>query len=399
MLMRRILKRAAALVAAAAVLLMPAEAVGIGTVNASSGLRMRSAASSSASVIEVVAKGTQVTAVGYADGWYQVVHNGSTGYMMAEYLDVLQTDDYTTPRSGSVTGSVVNLRAAPNTDSAVLAQVSRGSKITITGVYMSWYAVSYNGVNGYMHPDNVAIEGYSEETPETPAPAPAPTQTPAPVPVETPAPTPAPTTIPTDTPSGARFGVVTGSVVNMRGGPDTSHAVVMQLARGTEVVVTGESGDWYAITYGDKSGYMLSDYLYVGELGTSSGEVTQQRLQLVEYAKQYLGVKYTYGGKKPETGFDCSGFVYYIFKQFGYTVNPGASNQMRTVELISRASLLPGDLVFFNNGTGVLASHVGIYVGDGQFIHATSPGKTVSISSLSENYYSRYYVGSGRVLD
>ena len=87
-----------------------------------------------------------------------------------------------------------------------------------------------------------------------------------------------------------------------------------------------------------------------------------------------------------------------MFKNFGYTLNPGASTQMDSVSVIKRVELVPGDLVFFNNGSARRASHVGIYVGDGQFIHATTPGNPLSISSLDSGYYSRYFVGGGRVL-
>lgn len=123
---------------------------------------------------------------------------------------------------------------------------------------------------------------------------------------------------------------------------------------------------------------------------------------VVEYAKTLLGCDYVAGGKKPEVGFDCSGFVYYVYKNFGYTLNPGATNQWKHLsdEIIPKDQLIPGDLVFFSsNGDVSGMTHVGIYVGDGQFIHAENYQNGVTITDLDQRYYAQRYLGAKRVIE
>jgi peptidoglycan DL-endopeptidase CwlO len=115
--------------------------------------------------------------------------------------------------------------------------------------------------------------------------------------------------------------------------------------------------------------------------------------QVVSIAMQYLGVPYVWGGASPSTGFDCSGFVMYVFAQVGVYLPHHAASQYGYGTPVSQDQLAPGDLVFFD-GLG----HVGIYIGGGQFIHAPHTGDVVKISSLYEDWYSAAYVGARRVL-
>lgn len=119
---------------------------------------------------------------------------------------------------------------------------------------------------------------------------------------------------------------------------------------------------------------------------------------IVAKAAQYLGTPYVYGGTTPG-GFDCSGFTQYVFRQFNISLNRTAAAQYSNGVAVSKADLVPGDLVFFNtNGSGI--SHVGIYTGNGQLIHSSS-SKNIGIvySSLNDNYYASRYVGARRVLN
>jgi cell wall-associated NlpC family hydrolase len=115
--------------------------------------------------------------------------------------------------------------------------------------------------------------------------------------------------------------------------------------------------------------------------------------QVVSIAMQYLGVPYVWGGSSPSTGFDCSGFVMYVYAQIGISLPHHAASQYGYGVPVSQEELAPGDLVFFD-GLG----HEGMYIGGGQFIHAPHTGDVVKISSLYEDWYGSTYVGARRIL-
>ena len=119
--------------------------------------------------------------------------------------------------------------------------------------------------------------------------------------------------------------------------------------------------------------------------------------QVVDYAKQYLGCPYVYGGNGPSS-FDCSGYTSYVYRHFGYTLNRTASTQLSNGTSVSKSELQPGDLVFFKYNTSKAASHVGIYIGGGQFIHASTNTYTVKIDDLTRGHYANVYVGARRIL-
>ncbi|MFC5467402.1 C40 family peptidase [Cohnella suwonensis] len=116
-----------------------------------------------------------------------------------------------------------------------------------------------------------------------------------------------------------------------------------------------------------------------------------------ETIKPLLGIDYKYGGST-KSGFDCSGFTQYVFKQLGINLNRASRDQAKQGQKVSRDNLRPGDLVFFNtNGKGI--SHVGIYVGDGKMVHSPSSGKSVSFVSIYDKYYASRYVTARRIMD
>jgi cell wall-associated NlpC family hydrolase len=120
---------------------------------------------------------------------------------------------------------------------------------------------------------------------------------------------------------------------------------------------------------------------------------------VVDTAKQYMGRPYVYGASGPSS-FDCSGFTSYIMNLFGVSIPRTAASQLTQSSYdVSVENLLPGDLVFFRSGDSSLAaSHVGMYIGNGQFIHASSGAGYVTINNLSDSWYNKTYVGARRVL-
>lgn len=119
--------------------------------------------------------------------------------------------------------------------------------------------------------------------------------------------------------------------------------------------------------------------------------------ELTEYALSLTGTPYKYGGTTPDSGFDCSGFVGHVFKHTMGKTLPRSSHEISRVGIAQKSGTLrPGDLVFYNTLNRTF-SHVGLYLGDGQFIHSPSSGKVVAIVNMSEPYWQKRYNGARRI--
>lgn len=116
----------------------------------------------------------------------------------------------------------------------------------------------------------------------------------------------------------------------------------------------------------------------------------------VELARKLLGIPYRWAGADPTRGFDCSGLVYYVFNELQVRVPRMQRELFKSAEQVGKADLKPGDLLFFN--TFARLSHVGIYIGEGRFIHAPRRGTTVTIESIDSKYYRSRYAGARRVM-
>ena len=156
---------------------------------------------------------------------------------------------------------------------------------------------------------------------------------------------------------------------------------------------------WYKVTYGTTTGYVCADYCQaVHYADYENTEATSTlRDDIIDYAFDWLGVRYVYGGSS-FSGTDCSGFTMSVFGHFGIPLSHGAAYQYRNNTPVTTAQREAGDLVFFSSYSSSGIEHVGIYIGGGQFIHA-STSRGVIISSLSESYYARHYLGAARVVE
>lgn len=154
-----------------------------------------------------------------------------------------------------------------------------------------------------------------------------------------------------------------------------------------EVVYNYVFGDGTGVDTGE--GYIDENGDYVTPVEGATG--------IVGTAQKYLGVKYVYGGSDP-SGFDCSGFTSYVYGQNGISIPRTAAVQYKNSTKISKSELTPGCLVFFTGSRGSVSNpgHVGIYIGNGQFIHSPRPGKGVEIGNLNSAYYQKTYVGAGK---
>lgn len=202
----------------------------------------------------------------------------------------------------------------------------------------------------------------------------------------------------------------------VRYGPSSGYRVIGHLENGTTVSVLYATKHYYKIDCYDMYGYILQTQVAQREDGTyyvncdpTSGDTSvltytdytdaiTTRHALVALAEEQLGDPYVYGRAKPG-GFDCSGLTSFLYKEQGFTINRRASTQLENGIIVSQEGLMPGDLVFFDEfpGDNYEASHVGIYVGDGQIIHSGSRG--VGYARLDGHWFRDYYIGARRVLN
>ena len=255
-------------------------------------------------------------------------------------------------------GSTLRMRAESNTGSTILKNLDHGTQVEVlTAVENGWYQIAHEGTTGYVSGDYLTVDAAEA----------------AALPVEE---------LPT-------YVQITTSALNVRSGPGTEYEKVGQLGMGTVAEAVATLDGWYQL----ESGYISAEYAQ--EIDPSQ---MGQGQAIADFALQFVGYPYVYGGSSP-SGFDCSGFTSYVYKQFGYSINRTASAQLDNGYAVSMSELQPGDLVMFKKGsTSKRATHVGLYIGNNQFVHASTSSVGVIISSMSEAYYTTGFVGGRRLV-
>ena len=185
----------------------------------------------------------------------------------------------------------------------------------------------------------------------------------------------------------------------LRTAADHSADAVRSIAEGKVARLLDNSTEgWYRVSFGGKEGYVPSDAGSGVRYADYEGSAATRDLvaELVDYAYTYLGTPYAYGGTG-YSGIDCSGFTMRCFDYVGYSLSHGARDQYRRGTPVTTAQRDVGDLVFFSGPGSDLIEHVGIYLGGGRFIHA-STGEGVTIDSVYASYYADYYYGAVRII-
>lgn len=289
--------------------------------------------------------------------------------------------------TATVKASALRLRASADTSSAVLTMAYQGDKVEVLeDAGNGWYKVSLKGVTGYMSGEYLKLGGTDVQTAvvaeQTVPAAASPAQ------------------------GSVKVNLGANEVLNLRSGPSTKNSKIASIPGGTVLNVEEQTDGWYKVTYNGKTGYVSASYV----VSATQAAVAPMAAAPVSYdssfgssvvalARQYIGCPYVYGASGPRS-FDCSGFTSFIYKQMGVSIARGASGQYSGGTPVSRENLQPGDLVFIADPAytaGYAVSHVGIYIGNGQFIHASSyRGEGITISSLFTGRYGTYYAGARR---
>ena len=394
-------------------------------------VRFRSGPGSDTSILGEYNRGKRVTVTGTSGGWTACIIDGQYGYVYSDYVTaegsyspVPDWDQSTegglefgnvdsndgeysdseqpeypeepteTPEPtpdvvedqalGYICGDFVRFRTGPSSTYSIIDSYNWGTQLSIIGVSGDWTKCVIDGREGFVYSQYVArtdsgssSDGDSgleidpdngDEQPDEP-------QQPD---------------IPDE--SAGSEGYVSANNVRMRSGASMSSGILHELFYGNKVTIVGYEGEWTAVYYNGEYGYIYSSYVKQGSLNYSdiinSGDSSELGRQIADYALQFVGYNYCWGGTSPSSGFDCSGLVYYVYSQFGYTLNRVACDQANNG--VSVSNLQPGDILCFYSG-GSYIGHVGIYIGDNKFVHAQNSATGVVVTELAGYYASRGY--------
>lgn len=271
--------------------------------------------------------------------------------------------------TGVVNTDVLNFRSGPGTGYGIIGQLVQGENVQIVEhVNSEWVRISHNGNIGYVCSKYLNIRESDL----------------------------------TDRSSVERTGTmvnadgyVSATSLNFRSQPAMGENVICALPMYTQLLVIENYGDgWGKVSYNDTVGYVSLSYIVMGEAPQAPVAVSLGQ-QIVDFAKQYLGKPYVYGASGPNS-FDCSGFTKFVFKNFGINIERTAASQLNNGYYVPKDQLQLGDIVFFKQG-GVV-NHVGIYIGDGVMIHASSAGSNVKYTSIMSGYHCDHYYSARRVI-
>ncbi len=375
------------------------------------GLNCRSGAGTSNSVITVLRPGQSVdTRSGSTSGWQAVICGGQNGFVSSEFVTGGGGGSGSTnpapepPASGNgktatvtgTNGDGLYCRSGAGTGNSVITVLSPGQSVSVRGnASNGWLPITCGGKAGWASSQYLTVGGGSASpAPSDPEPA-----------------DPAPA------PSGMKSGdhAKTTATLNLRYNPSLGAGIATSAPAGTVVKITGGStSGFYPVDWDGLSGYMSGDYLTktseaLSERGGSGspttpppptsggGGGTATGNAIVDYAMRYLGYPYVWATHGPAS-FDCSGFTYWVIQNVvGKNIGYGTWTQVSAGKSVSKSNLQPGDLVFFQNTYTAGLSHVGIYIGDGKFIHAQNEQTGVVISDLDSSYYGPRWYGAVRI--
>ena len=280
---------------------------------------------------------------------------------------------------GVVNVDTLNVRTGPGTGYGIAGQLSGGTAVEVVDSKNGWYTIGYNSGLSYVDGRFVTLNYEDSNLAQYFDPY--------------------------------MYGRVTASELNIRDGASIYSNVVGKAGKGAAIEILGKKNGFVIVKHNGNEAFMSESYIeyilkadydsYYAALAAQAqaapAAASSSGNSAVNIAMQYVGVPYVYGGSSP-SGFDCSGFTSYVYRQLGYSLNRTAAGQASNGTVVaSKSELVPGDLVLFRSYSGSEIGHVGIYVGNGNMIHSPKPGSSVCVVSINSDYYASRYVGARRI--
>lgn len=424
-------------------------------------VRLRKEATTDSKVLSTMSKNEEVEVLGEEESWYKIKYEDKTGYVSKDYIKIEEIVEDTTsekieePKEEQVSENIADeninineetnqtidpgtpyilprntkLRLKPNFSSIILNTLNTGDKIVVNNQIGNWLEISTENTNGWILKNAIEENTTTQEPEETkPEEQPVVENTSQPEQEssqEKPEEKPQENLNVEENTSNNNVpaitkGYVNVETVNVRQEPSTDSKRLGFLDLNDEVEIIAEEGDWYKINTKEYGECYIAKRLISPTRVASRGDNAQRNdtisqekneeinsalnnsnnlgNEIVNFANQYLGYKYVSGGKKPEIGFDCSGFTKYVYSNFGISLGPTAASQANNSGIeVAREDLQVGDLILFEDDGRTRIGHCGIYIGNNMFIHAANPKRGVVTDKLDGNsYYSPRYVSAYR---
>ena len=388
--------------------------------NVSSFLRIRENASTSSAIVGELKNDEIVDIKGKTGDWYKIQHGNVSGYVYDEYINVaVEEPRVLTASKSSNTGYVTNvstslrLRQGPSTSTNVIDYLRNGQSLKIEGQENNWYKVSVNGKTGYVSKDYVKLSASSSTNNSTSSSSGSSSNN-----------SHSSTTSGTIQNYATKNGTLqnVSSSLRIRSTASTTGSVLGYIYPGTTFKIIGESGSWYHVDVNGKKGYASKTYIKIVTASSSSNSnsssshesssehVSATYEKVFSLMKQQIGSPYVYGGAGEELtsslldrlkaenpsyasagkydnaarevgkgykAFDCSGLMYWAFKQVGINIGRSTYSQINSGIEVPLNDLKPGDLLFYSN-----LGHVGMYIGNGQWIESPNHNGCVRITNV-----------------
>lgn len=343
-------------------------------------LNVRSGEGTSFNILGVLPQGTKVEGSYVGGEWFRISYNGRTGYVHKDYLHWTTGEEVSTApqtdKETQYTTAYLNVRKGPGTNHGILGVLNPNK--ALEGVYEGhWFKIQYAGQTAYV--SGTYLSAGESNTQETAVAA----------------------------QSQEKVTKYTTANLNVRTGASTKSKILGVLSTGTEVSGVSNNG-WFQIEYNGSTAFVSESYLTenrpqaraaVEEAPVAAPASDSATIDaIIRDAKAQVGKRYVYGTAGPNT-FDCSGLTYYLYKKHaGVTLPRSSASQATAGTTVSKSDMKPGDLIFFINPGASRIGHVAIYVGGGQYVHASTPATGVKYDSTSGNYFNRSAVLIKRIL-